>query len=60
MTKPTYRRVNVTLDGATIAKSKALGQQWGQSFSSLVRYLVKNAFEDALKALGDGNNLNDL
>ncbi len=40
---------------ATVAKSKALGHQWGQSFSSLVRYLVKEAFEDALKALGGGN-----
>jgi hypothetical protein len=54
MTREAFRRVNLSLDARTIAKAKVLCEYWGQSFSSLVRYFVKDAYEAASKAPESG------
>ena len=47
MSKIIYRRCSLTLDPATIRKSKELAVSKGQSVSALVRWLVGQAYERA-------------
>ena len=47
MSKIIYRRCTLTLDPATIRKSKELAVSKGQSVSALVRWLIALAYEDA-------------
>jgi hypothetical protein len=47
MTKVVYKRCSVTLDLGTIEKCKELASEKGQSVSSLVRYLVGEAYDEA-------------
>ena len=50
MTKIVYKRCSLTLDLATIERCKKLVAEKGQSVSSLVRYLVAEAFEEMVAA----------
>jgi len=45
--KIAYKRVSVTLDPETIRKCRALANKTAQSVSSLIRYLVGGAYEEA-------------
>jgi hypothetical protein len=45
MTKPIYKRCSLTLDTETIWKSRELADQTAQSVSSLVRLLVRQAYD---------------
>jgi hypothetical protein len=45
MTKPVYKRCSLTLDPETIRKSRELADQAAQSVSSLVRLLVRQAYD---------------
>jgi hypothetical protein len=47
MAKPIYKRCSLTLDLGTIEKCKELASEKGQSVSSLIRYLVGEASEEA-------------
>lgn len=46
MTKTVYKRCSVTLDLGTIQRAKELSSAQGQSVSSVVRYLVGEAYEE--------------
>jgi hypothetical protein len=50
MTKVVYKRCSITLDLGTIEKCKELAGEKGQSVSSLIRYLIFGAFEEATAA----------
>jgi hypothetical protein len=45
MTKPVFRRCSLTLDTETIRKGRELAEQTVQSVSSLVRLLVRQAYD---------------
>jgi hypothetical protein len=47
MTRTVYKRCSVTLDLGTIQRCKELANVKGQSVSSLIRYLVAEASEEA-------------
>jgi hypothetical protein len=47
MTKIVYKRCTMTLDLATTWKCKELAEEKGQSVSSLIRYLVGEAYDKA-------------
>jgi hypothetical protein len=47
MKRTVYKRCSLTLDLGTIAKCKQLAAEKGQSVSSLVRYLVGEAYDEA-------------
>jgi hypothetical protein len=47
MAKPIYKHVSMTLDPETIRKCRALANETAQSVSSLIRYLVGGAYEEA-------------
>ena len=47
MTRTVYKRCSMTLDLGTIRKCKLLAAEKGQSVSSLVRYLVGEAYDEA-------------
>jgi len=50
VTKTIFKRVSMTLDHQTIRKCRTLADQQGQSVSSFIRYLVRDAYEKALAA----------
>jgi hypothetical protein len=50
MTKTTFKRCTVTLDLATIRKSKELASEMGQSVSSVIRYVIGHAYDEAVQA----------
>jgi hypothetical protein len=50
MTNIVYKRCSLTLDTETIRKSKELASQKAQSVSSFVRYLLGQAYEEAVAA----------
>lgn len=47
MTRTIYKRCGITLDLGTIKRAKELSREKGQSVSSLIRYLLAEASEDA-------------
>jgi hypothetical protein len=52
MKRMIFKRFSMTLDIATAQKCKELANQKGQSVSSLVRYLVAEAYDKASLAKG--------
>jgi hypothetical protein len=47
MTTTVFKRCSITLDLATIQRAKELSKAKGQSVSSLIRYLLAEASDDA-------------
>jgi Family of unknown function (DUF6364) len=47
MTRTIYKRCSITLDPGTIQRAKELSRAKGQSVSSLIRYLLAEASEEA-------------
>jgi hypothetical protein len=59
MTRVVYKRCSVTLDLGTIEKCRELASEKGQSVSSLIRYLIFGAFEEAAVAKREERAIED-
>jgi hypothetical protein len=57
--KIVYKRVSVTLDPETIRKCRSLANEAAQSVSSLIRYLVGGAYEEATADKKDKETVRD-